>query len=87
MGWLILADWFSDGRAALRDFYLFTKLDPGSAFVVLAVAMLVGRKLYRHMKKTDNYTLKDIRKYPGEMVEIGAIALLLIVGLFIKAAC
>lgn len=87
MGWMIAAAWVNDARATLRDFYLFAKIDPGSAMWVTAIAGLVGRKLYRHFKKGDNYTLRDIRKYPGEIMELVAIGLLLATGLLIKAIC
>lgn len=87
MDYLYFAAWATDARAGLREFYTFTRLDPGSAFVVLAVALLVGRKVARHFIKGNNYRLQDFWKYPGEWLELGAIGLLLLVGLAIKAVC
>lgn len=87
MGWLTLASWINDTRAAAREFYLFMRIDPASGMIVLGGALLVGRKVARHFIKGNGYRLQDIWKYPGEWLELAVIALLFLVGLTLKAVC
>ncbi len=59
----------------------FMKDDPGLGLIVLAIVALAGRKATRHYHRGNSYSVKEFWKYPGEVVEMGAILLLLLFGL------
>ena len=54
----------------LDKFYQFYHLNPAGALFILACGLTVFRKIMRHITKGSNYTLRDLRKYPGEALEL-----------------
>lgn len=59
----------------------FMQADPGLGLILLAVVALAGRKAARHFSKKTAYTVKQFWRYPGEVVEMMTILLLLLFGL------
>lgn len=65
----------------VNNFTTFMKTDPGLGLIVLAVVALAGRKGARHFSKKTAYTVKQFWRYPGEVVEMAVIILLVLFGL------
>ena len=60
----------------------FLHLNPGAGFFVLAVLLTVGRKVARHYWGNSKYTLKDLKKYPFEALELIVIVLALVISIY-----
>lgn len=65
----------------------FLHLNPGAGFFVLACLLTAGRKVARHYwgnskGKDSKYTLKDLKKYPFEALELGLILLAIIISIY-----
>ena len=55
----------------------FYHLNPAAALFFIACGITVFRKVMRHMRKQGDYTLRDLRKYPSEALELLLIVLAL----------
>lgn len=60
----------------------FMHLNPGAGFFVLAVLLTAGRKVGRHYWGNSKYTLKDLKKYPFEALELLVIVLALVISIY-----
>ena len=60
----------------------FLQTNPGLGLILLTGLTICGRKVWRHYSKTHRYTLKDLKKYPQEMLELVFICLVFLLGIY-----
>lgn len=63
----------------------FFHLNPGMGLFILACAMTVGRKYAKHKSGKASYTLADLKKYPGEALELALIVLAILLSIYFFA--
>lgn len=55
--------------------------NPELSLIIGAVFVMTARKVWRHFKGKSQYTLRDLKKYPGEALELAMIVSAFVAGL------
>lgn len=70
-------DWISTVYQATLD---FIAINSGLGLMFVAVGGLIARKYQRHKSGNPSHAFKQLKKYPGEVLELLIVAIIFILG-------